>query len=89
MRYRIEYTAAARKQLKKLPGNVLPRIIHSIELLPVNPRPEGIKKLSGYKEYYRIRVGDYRVVYSIQDDILMMLIIKIAPRKHVYQNLSL
>ena len=87
MRYRIEYTAAARKQLKKLPGHVLPRVIHGIEQLPDNPRPEGIKKLSGYKDYFRIRVGDYRIVYSIRDDILLILIIRIAARKNTYQRL--
>jgi mRNA interferase RelE/StbE len=87
MHYKLEYTAAARKQLKKLPREILPRIIHGIEQLSENPRPEGIKKLSGYKDYYRLRVGDYRIVYSIRDVILMILIIKIAPRKNVYQKL--
>ena len=87
MLYKVEYTAAARKQLKKLPRDILPRIIHGIEQLPENPRPEGVKKLSGYKDYYRLRVGDYRIVYSIQDEILVIMIIKIAPRKNVYQRL--
>jgi mRNA interferase RelE/StbE len=87
MLYKIEYTTAARKQLKKLPREISVRIIHGIEQLHENPRPESVKKLTGFKDYYRLRIGDYRVVYSIQDNILMVLIIRIAPRKNVYQKL--
>ena len=47
MRYKLEYTDAARKQLKKLPRDILPRIIHGIEQLPENPRPEGVNYPSG------------------------------------------
>jgi len=57
---------------------------HLVELIN-NPRPNGCKKLSGYEDIYRIRVGIYRIVYRIEDDVLYIEVIKIAHRKDVYQ----
>ena len=88
MHYRLEYTAAARKQIKKLPADILSRIIQTIERLTDNPRPEGIKKLTGYREYYRIRVGNYRIIYTIMDEQLIVLVIRVAHRKNVYRRLN-
>ena len=57
---------------------------HLVELIN-NPLPNGCKKLSGYEDIYRIRVGIYRIVYRIEDDVLYIEVIKIAHRKDVYQ----
>ncbi len=53
--------------------------------LAVNPRPKGVKKLSGLDDLYRIRVGDYRIVYQIHDDRLIVLVVRIGHRKDVYR----
>lgn len=85
MNYHIEFLAAAKKNLKKLEAPIQKRLIKDIEKLSINPRPSGTKKLSGEDNTYRIRVGDYRILYHIQDHILYILILKIGHRKDVYQ----
>lgn len=57
-----------------------------IDDLAVEPRPSGVKKLT--KDYYRIRVGDYRVVYEIKDEILTILVLKIGDRKEIYKQIN-
>ena len=53
--------------------------------LAANPRPPGVEKLAGPDDFYRIRVGDYRIIYQIQDDVLMILVVKIGHRREVYR----
>jgi mRNA interferase RelE/StbE len=68
--YRVELTASATKELKKLPNQIVERVFPRLENLASNPRPSGCKKLQGGDREWRIRVGDYRVVYTaltIQD----------------------
>jgi len=82
--YNIEIKASAQKELKKLPDKELKKIIEKISSLAINPRPTGCKKLSG-DEKYRIRIGNYRVLYSIEDEILVIFIAKVGHRKDVYE----
>ena len=62
------------------------RIDTRIRVLSENPRPSGIKKLAGDENLYRLRVGDYRIIYQIQDKALLVLVIKISHRREVYRK---
>jgi mRNA interferase RelE/StbE len=83
--YQITFARTAKKELLSLPKDIGEKILASIELLSINPRPYGCKKLVGYADAYRIRVGDYRVVYTVIDSTLMIDIIRIGHRKDVYE----
>ncbi|HHT9135036.1 MAG TPA: type II toxin-antitoxin system RelE family toxin [Candidatus Avalokitesvara rifleensis] len=88
MTYRIEFTAKARRQLKdlsKADRHAMGRIKTRIDALANNPRPPDVKKLSGTESLYRIRVGDYRIIYEIQDRVLVVLVVKIGRRGDVYR----
>ncbi|BAY22468.1 addiction module antitoxin [Calothrix sp. NIES-2100] len=88
MSYQIELTKGAVKQLKKLPKDVKERIDVKIQELAIEPRPNGVKKLEDEDSLYRIRVGDYRVIYQIYDDILLVSIVKVKHRREVYRDES-
>jgi mRNA interferase RelE/StbE len=82
--YRILFRQSVYKDLKKIPGKDLQAIMKLIESLARNPRPRGCEKLSG-KEQYRVRHGRYRIVYSIQDDVLTVWFVLVGQRKDVYR----
>jgi mRNA interferase RelE/StbE len=86
-RYRIELKSSAAAELAKIPKNRRQRIADRINALANEPHPPGSKKLEGEANAYRIRVGDYRILYQVQDDLLLILVIRIAHRKDVYRNL--
>ena len=86
MNYRIEFYKDASKQFRKLPLNIQKRIQAKIDELAIEPRPNGVKKLQGDDNSYRIRVGDYRIVYEIKDDVLLVIVIKIKHRSEVYKD---
>jgi len=81
--YKIEIKKSATKELQKLPNNEIKRIVQKIKALGSNPRPSGCKKLSA-DEKYRIRVGKYRILYSIEDNKLLVYIVKVGHRRDVY-----
>ncbi len=83
-KYTISIKKSAEKELKSLSAEMYLRIRKSIFSLAENPRPNGCKKLKG-KESYRIREGDFRIIYEIKDDILVIMVIKIGHRKEVYE----
>lgn len=83
--YKILIKASAAKELKSLPKKDIQRITAKIQSLSNEPRPYGCEKLSA-QERYRIRQGNYRIVYSIEDDKLIVYIIKIAQRRKVYKK---
>jgi len=74
----------AEKALYRLPGDVLQKARIAIHKLAINPRPEGCKKLVGYDDLYRLRIGDWRIAYAIEEDWLIILIIEILPRGGAY-----
>jgi len=83
--YRLLIKKSAAKELEAIPGKKdRARIAGRISALAGDPRPPGVEKLSGTAEKYRIRQGNYRIVYEIQDDILVVYIVRIADRKDVY-----
>ena len=82
-KYKIEMKQSAVKELNKIPAKDLKKIAAKIESLSTNPRPMGCEKLSAM-ERYRIRQGNYRILYAIEDDILTVYVVKIGHRKDVY-----
>jgi len=83
--YSVEIKASARRELEVLPDNLLARVIGKIESLGETPRPAGCKKLKGYKDQWRIRIGDWRVLYIIDDGANLVSITRIAHRREVYE----
>jgi mRNA interferase RelE/StbE len=83
--YNLEIKRSAAKELGQLPPKDRGRIVARIQLLAQDPRPQGAEKLSG-QERYRIRQGDYRILYEIEDDILRVMVVKIGHRRDVYRS---
>jgi len=86
MKYKIKLKKSIYKDLRKIPHQDQIKISKVIKKLSNNPRPEKVKALSGTR-YFRIRCGEYRVVYDIQDDVLIVLVIKVGHRKGVYRKM--
>ncbi|MBF8267461.1 MAG: relE [Dehalococcoidia bacterium] len=80
MPYRVEVAPAAQRDLRQLPREVQDRLAAPIQSLGGNPRPMGVRKLRGEERTWRIRVGPYRVVYDIQDDPALVVILKVSRR---------
>lgn len=85
--YSISFARSARKELEHLSGELAERILAKIETLAENPRPVGVIKLHGQKNLWRMRVGDYRVVYSIDDFSKMIDVSVIRHRRDVYRDM--
>lgn len=84
--YRVVLTPAADRQLAKLPGHDREMIAAALVTLASNPRPAGGTKLSGATDLWRVRVRDYRIVYTIADRRLIVTVVKIGHRKDVYRS---
>jgi mRNA interferase RelE/StbE len=86
MLYQIEYTASARKELEQLDYTVFKKVKQAIDSLAENPFPQGSLKLEVTKEkLYRIRKGDYRIIYAVNHNIITITILKIAHRSDAYK----
>jgi mRNA interferase RelE/StbE len=83
--YRVEIARSAAKDLREIDRKWIPRIVAAIETLESDPRPAGCKKLVGSDHTYRLRIGDYRVVYDIHDATLIVLVVRIRHRRDVYR----
>ena len=83
--YHIEFARSAAKDLRGIDRQWIPKIVALIETLATEPRPSGCKKLAGSEHTYRLRMGDYRVVYEIEDGILRVLIVRVRHRRDVYR----
>lgn len=86
MTYRIEVAPAVVRQLRKLDPAARRRIQAAIELLAEHPRPQGARKLVGRDGEWRVRTGDYRIVYEIQDGVLLVLVVAVGHRHDIYQR---
>ncbi len=84
-KYKISIRKSAVKELGDIPKKDLQKVVRKIKTLVINPRPQGSQKLS-QKEQYRIRQGNYRIVYSVQDKELTIPIVKIGHRKEIYRT---
>jgi mRNA interferase RelE/StbE len=82
-RYSVELKSSARKELERLSSSLIQRIFPKLEALEAHPRPAGCKKLNGAQDVWRIRIGDYRVVYSINDEKRLVSVTRIRHRSEV------
>lgn len=85
MPYEITYAHSALKALRKLDRIVAQRILRAVDSLAQDPRPQGCLQLSGGDGEFRIRVGDYRVIYDVNDEELVVLVLRAAHRREVYR----
>ena len=83
-KYTVYITKTVQKQIAKLPDNIADRIEAKMLKLEDEPRPQEAKKLKG-RDAYRIKVGDYRFIYDVQDEILTVEVLKVAHRKDIYK----
>ena len=83
--FRLEWRASAAKELRKIDRQTIPRIVAAVEQLANEPFPVGAKKLQGTESIYRIRVGDYRIVYEVDAAEVVIIIVRVRHRKEVYR----
>ena len=83
--YVVRFARSARKELEALDSRLVARIFPPIEALSRNPRPTGCRKLRGTRNLWRIRVGEYRIVYEILDDAGLIDVVAVRHRKDAYQ----
>jgi mRNA interferase RelE/StbE len=86
--YAVELKPQAAKFIAARPKKIQRQLIAHIESLAVNPRPAGSKLLYSQEKLYRIRSGDYRIIYQIQDKILLVIIVRVGGRKDIYRHLG-
>lgn len=82
--YKLRFRKSVSRDLRRLPASDIQRILKKIELLAEDPRPRGCEKLSGL-ERYRVRQGVYRIVYEIDDDRVIVTVVKVGHRRHIYR----
>jgi mRNA interferase RelE/StbE len=85
--YRIELDRVVHRTLRRLPKDIVGRLQLAIDALAENPRPVGYKRLQTTQELYRIRVSDWRIIYRIHDDILVVVVVRVGARGDVYRGL--
>jgi mRNA interferase RelE/StbE len=83
--FEIGWRRTAQKELRDLPRHLIPRVTAAVNQLALDPRPLGSRKLSGSEEAYRIRVGDYRVVYEVRVGELVVEVVRVRHRRDVYR----
>ena len=86
MNYTVEISSLATRQIKKLPSEIQIQVLAQIEALAQQPRPDGVTKMKGEENTYRLRVKKYRIVYEILDEQLIVLIVKVGHRREVYRK---
>ncbi len=84
--YKIEWKQSAKKELKKLDKQIIPRILQAVENLAENPYSSGSKKLIGSDSIYRIREENYRIIYNVKSSVLIIEIIKVGHRREIYRQ---
>jgi mRNA interferase RelE/StbE len=84
--YRVEFSSRAARAFGNMHPDVQRRLDPAILALAQNPRPAGCVKLSGEESIWRIRVGDYRIVYQIRDDASLVLVVKVGHRREIYRQ---
>jgi mRNA interferase RelE/StbE len=85
--FKVEITPGALRQLRRLDTAIRRRVVAAIDRLASVPRPPGVRALTGHADLLRIRIGDYRVVYTVRDGQLLVLVVAIAHRREVYRDL--
>ena len=85
MTYIVRLTRPAQKALDALEGNMFSRIVAALRALETDPRPHGVTKMAGAENQWRVRVGDWRIIYSILDRELVVLVMKLGHRREIYR----
>ena len=88
MKYSVELKSSVAKGLKKLPRSAQKRIVDKLTEFEISLPPAEKTKMKGDNPFHRVRVGDYRIIYEIQNDVLIVLVIKTGHRKGIYRHLS-
>lgn len=83
--YRVEVSATAERQIRKLGREDQIRVVRVIQQLVADPRPRGCRKLSGHDDVFRVRVGRFRILYSVEDRRLVVIVLKVGDRRDVYR----
>lgn len=86
--YKIEWKKSASKELKQLDRLVIQKVVKAVEKLATNPTPRGSRKIRGSEHTYRIRLGEYRIIYSIKSNVLVIEVISVGHRKEIYRRLT-
>ena len=86
MAYHVEFSKPAQKEYEKLDPAIKQRVSDAIVGLEMDPRPSGCKVLKGQRSFYRIRIGKFRIIYDVQDKVLIVLVFRIAKRDEVYRG---
>lgn len=86
--YKIEWKHSAKKELKRMPKATISKILTAVESLSENPFPRGIRKIIGTENIFRMRIGDYRIVYFVESNKLIIQIIKVGHRRDIYKKLA-
>lgn len=86
-RFDVQISARAARALKKLDRGAQKRILMAVNLLRDQPRPPGARALAGRPGYLRVRVGEYRIVYTVDDGVLVVLVLAVGHRREIYQRL--
>lgn len=84
--YRIEWKPSTKKDLRKLPPEIVIRVAAAVSELSANPRPPGSQKLAGSDHTHRLRLGDYRMVYSVQETLRLVTVLRVRHRRDVYRD---
>jgi mRNA interferase RelE/StbE len=84
MRFQVILPKSVQKELNRLPDDMASRVLARLAGLETNPRPQDVKKLKG-RDAWRIRVGDYRVIYEVRDRVLQIIVIRIGHRREIYR----
>lgn len=86
MRYEVRFSPHANREFKKLPKGVKEEVDLVITSLADDPRPYGYRKLHRWEDKYRVRIGDYRVIYEIHDSVLLVLVVSVGDRADIYRR---
>jgi len=84
--YTVEISPAAQRQIKKLTLSIQSQITEALAELELAPRPQGVQKMSGEENFYRVRVGEYRIIYAIDDLVLIVVVVKVGHRREIYRR---
>ena len=87
-RYRVQLDARATRELRRLAERDRTRVLQAANRLGENPRHTGVTRLSGVQGFYRVRVGDFRLIFQINDDVLLVMVVSVGKRGEIYRNLD-
>lgn len=87
MAYSVEFTKSTAKEFRKLPKEIQAGFAEKLNDLAADPFPHGVEKVTDTKDCYRIRQGDYRLIYAVKDDLLVVIVLRVSNRKDVYRDI--